>query len=171
VHDEYIGMTLDFSVHGKVRVIMQDYIEEMCVELDEEMGGIAATPAAAHLFTVNNKPVPPDEKAAESFHHYTAKVLFLSRRARPDIQTAVAFLCTRVKAPDEDDRKKLRRCIQYLRGSLDIILTLEADNLHVVEWWVDASYAVHPDMKSHTGATMTLGKGLVYSASTRHKIE
>jgi hypothetical protein len=28
---EYLGMTLDFSVDGKVRVIMLDYIEEMCV--------------------------------------------------------------------------------------------------------------------------------------------
>jgi hypothetical protein len=167
---EYLGMTLDFSVNGKVRVIMQDYIEEMCVKLEEEMGGIAATPAAAHLFTVNNEPVLLDEKASESFHHYTAKLLFLSRRARPDILMAVAFLCTRVKAPDEDDWKKFRRCIQYLRGSLDIILTLEADNLHVVKWWVDASYAVHPDMKSHTRATMTLGKGSVYSASTRQKL-
>jgi hypothetical protein len=75
-----------------------------------------------------------------------------------------------VKAPDEDDWKKLRRCIQYLKGSLDIILTLEADNLHVVKSWVDASYAVHPDMKSRTGATMTLGKGLVYLASMRQKL-
>jgi hypothetical protein len=49
-------------------------------------------------------------------------------------------------------------------------LTLEADNLQVVKWWVDASYAVHPDMKSHTGATMTLGKGSVYSASVRQKL-
>jgi hypothetical protein len=60
---EYLGMTLDFSVDGKVGVIMKDYIEEMCVELEEEMGGITATPAAAHLVTVNNEPVLLDEKA------------------------------------------------------------------------------------------------------------
>jgi hypothetical protein len=167
---EYLGMTLDFSVDGKVKVIMQDYIKEMLDELESDMDGIAATPAAPHLFTVNNEPVPLNEKEAELFHHFTAKLLFLSRRARPDIQTAVAFLTTRVKSPDEDDKKKLRRCMQYLRGTPEIVLTLEADNLHVVKWWVDGSYAVHPDMKSHTGATMTLGKGSVYSASTRQKL-
>ena len=32
---------------------------------------------------------------------------------------------------------------------------------------MDASYAVHPDMKGHTGATMTLGKGTVTSLSTK----
>eukprot|EP00978_Attheya_sp_CCMP212_P015107 scaffold38838_cov56-Attheya_sp.AAC.3 len=50
-------------------------------------------------------------------------------------------------------------------------LTLEADSLHIIKWWVDASYAVHPDAKSHTGGTpMLLGKGSVYSASLKLKL-
>jgi hypothetical protein len=49
-------------------------------------------------------------------------------------------------------------------------LTLEAQDLQVIKWWVDASYAVHPDMKSHTGGAMTLGKGTVYGTSTRQKL-
>ena len=42
--------------------------------------------------------------------------------------------------------------------------------MHVIIWWVDVSFAVHPDMKSHTGGTMSLGKGSAYSTSTCHKI-
>jgi hypothetical protein len=60
--------------------------------------------------------------------------------------------------------------MRYLRGTKDLPLTLEAENLHVVKWWIDGSFAVHPDMKSHTGATMTLGKGAVYSSSTRQTL-
>lgn len=41
--------------------------------------------------------------------------------------------------------------------------------LHIY-WWIDASYGVHPDMRSHTGATMSLGKGSVYSSSMKQKI-
>ena len=26
------------------------------------------------------------------------------------------------------------------------------------KWWVDSYYTIHPDMKSHTGIFMTLGK-------------
>ena len=44
----------------------------------------------------------PEEQAV-TFHHVTAQLLFVSQRARRDIQTAVAFLTTRVKEPDEDD--------------------------------------------------------------------
>ena len=42
--------------------------------------------------------------------------------------------------------------------------------MRIIKWWVDASYAVHPDMKSHTGACMSLGKGSIYSSSTRQKL-
>ena len=35
---------------------------------------------------------------------------------------------------------------------------------------VDSSYAVHPDMKSHTVINMTLGKGATYTASCKQKI-
>jgi hypothetical protein len=49
-------------------------------------------------------------------------------------------------------------------------LTLEGDEATIIKWWVDASFTVHPDMKSHTGGTMSMGKGSVYSASTRQKL-
>ena len=49
-------------------------------------------------------------------------------------------------------------------------LTLQADCMHVMKWWVDASFAVHPDMKSHTGGTLSFGKGSVYSTSTGQRI-
>ena len=68
---------------------------------------MATTPAAEHLFKVNETPTYLDEKEAMFFHHNVAKLLFLCKRACPDIQTAVAFLSTRVKHPDRDDYKKL----------------------------------------------------------------
>ena len=49
-------------------------------------------------------------------------------------------------------------------------LTLEADGTHVVKWWVDASFAVHPDMKGHTGGMMTMGRGAVYGVSRGQKL-
>ena len=37
-------------------------------------------------------------------------------------------------------------------------------------WWVDSSYAVHPDMKSHMGIFMTIGKGGMYTSSCKQKL-
>ena len=36
--------------------------------------------------------------------------------------------------------------------------------------YVDASYGVHPDMKSHTGCVIRIGRGPVYSKSTGQKL-
>jgi hypothetical protein len=60
--------------------------------------------------------------------------------------------------------------IQYLRATKDDYLTLSANSLHNVRWWVDASYAVHPDMKGHTGGAMSLGRGVIYGTSKRQKL-
>lgn len=59
----------------------------------------------------------------------------------------------------------------YLRDMVNMPLTLEADECDVVKWWVYAAFAVHPDMRSHTGGVMMLGKGgAIYGTSTRQKI-
>ena len=60
--------------------------------------------------------------------------------------------------------------MKYLNATRDMVLTLEADNLHTMKWHVDAAFAVHDDFKSHTGATMMLRKGAVVSMSRKQKL-
>ncbi len=43
-------------------------------------------------------------------------------------------------------------------GDVDKLI-LAANGTGVLSWYVDASFAVHPDMKGHTGGTMTMGTG------------
>jgi hypothetical protein len=65
---------------------------------------------------------------------------------------------------------KLRRLLEYLRGTMDMVLTLGADDLNSLHTWVDASYAVHPDMRSHTGGVISLGTGAVLCKSAKQKL-
>ena len=116
----------------------------------------------------NATPLSDDD--SDYFHHMVAKLLYLCKRVRPDIHTAVAVLTTRVAKPTIEDYKKLGHCIGYLREYPHLPLTLEVSANGVLEWWVDASFAVHPDMKSHTGAVFTMGKGAAYTMSTKQKI-
>jgi len=167
---EYLGMTIDYSLKGKVQIRMNDYIKQMLDELPPDMDGITATPASEHLFKVNKEnPNALDQNTSDMFHTNIAKLLFLCKCSRPDIQMAIAFLCTRVKGPDMDDYLKLRQVMCYLRWSLMLPLMLEANGMHVMKSWVDASFAVH-DMRSQTGADISLGKGAIYNSSTHQKI-
>ena len=45
-----------------------------------------------------------------------------------------------------------------------------ADNSRTLSWNIDASFAVHPDCKSHTGACLTLGHGNVLSLLLKERI-
>jgi hypothetical protein len=51
--------------------------------------------------------------------------------------------------------------MKYLRGTINMPLTLGAKNRSIVEWWVDASFAVHPGMRSHTGGALSMGLGAI----------
>jgi hypothetical protein len=171
VHD-YLGMTIDFTNKGEVKVTMIDYLKGVINDFPEVITGTAMPPATANLFDV----IPEDERKvlgeeqARAFHHPVAQLLFATTRARKDTQHTVAFLTTRVKSPDEDDWMKLKRLLKYIRGTIYMPLILKADCLNIVKWWVDASYATHGDCKGHTGATMSMGTGSITVISKKQKI-
>ena len=61
---------------------MEKYIYDMINELRIDMIGHASTPAANHLFEVNeNDPKYLSEDEAMKFHHVVAKLIFLCKRA------------------------------------------------------------------------------------------
>ena len=42
--------------------------------------------------------------------------------------------------------------------------------LHSICWWVDAAFGVHPNLRSHTGATLSFGKGSPFALSCKQKL-
>ena len=168
-HD-YLAMILDFSTPGVLKVDMVDYVKKMIDEFPEELTDKADHPWSERLFKVDDSSKKLDEKRASVFHTFVMKGMFVCKRARQDIQPAIAFLATRVQVSTEQDWKKLKKVLSFMKRTQDDVLTLEANDVQKIEWWVDASFAVHPDMRSHTGAYMTLGKGSVASISTKQKI-
>ena len=60
--------------------------------------------------------------------------------------------------------------MKFLNGTKNDVLTLSANSTNMVRWYADASFAVHPDMKSHIGIAMTMGKGAIISSSRKQKL-
>jgi hypothetical protein len=174
VHD-YLGMTLDYSVPGQVKIDMTDYVKLMNDDFEQydPSGKTAITPAAEHLFQVRDDAPKIPESKAKIFHNFAARGLFATKRSRPDIHTTISFLTTRVREPDEDDWKKLERMMRYLRGTPELALTLSGDETSIVKhvkWWIDGAHAVHTSMRSQTGAASSLGKGCIMSTSIKQKL-
>lgn len=175
VHDgpliSYLGMSLDFGVPGVVKITMPGYVNEMLDSLG--VVGSYTTPATPDIFEIGTtgEPEPPllSAKDAKEFHTVVAKLLYLAKRARPDILVAVTFLTTRVKAPNSNDNAKLMRVLKYLNGTRDLGICLRQDYKFPIAY-CDASYGVHVDGKSHSGLFITLGAGPIYVGSSKQKI-
>jgi hypothetical protein len=162
----YLGMTFDYSFTKEVRINMWDYLQNVIQEFPEEITGVCATPANDYLFKVREDGRKLSKELAEAFHHTVYQLLFAANRTRRDIQTAVSFLTTRVKAPDEDDWGKLVRVLKYLNGTRYMKLILGADEMKLnIHWYIDGSHQVHEDCQGQIGSLMTMGKGAAISSS------
>ena len=51
-----------------------------------------------------------------------------------------------------------------------MVLTLEANEKGIIQLFVDAAFAVHKDMRSHTGGMLSPGKGAIYASSRKQKL-
>ena len=131
---------------------------------------MVTSPARGHLRDVDPDCAQLDIKKSESFHSIVATLLWIMKRARLDLETAISFLCTRVSKSDEDDWKKLRRVIAYVKGTIDDVRIIGADSLSKIYTWIDAAYGVTSDMKSQTGGAMSLGLGVLHGKSVKQKL-
>ncbi len=164
VHD-YLGMTFDYSFTKEVMINMWDYLRKVIKEFPEEITGVYVTPASDHLFKVQEDGRKLSKELAEVFHHTVYQLLFATNRVRRDIQMAVSFLTTRVKAPDQDNWGKLVRVLKYLNGTQYTKLILSADEMKfTIHWYVDGSHQVHKDCRGQIGCLMTMGKGAAISS-------
>ena len=63
-----------------------------------------------------------------------------------------------MRNPDEDNWKKLRRLLGFLKLTIKLPPILRANGVNALKWRVDALYADHDDMRIHTGGTTSMGK-------------
>jgi hypothetical protein len=142
----------------------------MIEEFPDKLSGKTKMPWNENLFKVDPTSKCLETKQAKVFHMIVTKGMFLCKCGCQDIQPAITFMVTRVTEPNEGDWKKLVKMVNYLKATKDDILSMSADDTGMIKWHVDATFAIHKDMKSHTGATMTLGSGTICSISTKQKV-
>jgi hypothetical protein len=169
-HD-LLGMHMEMNRSNRtVEIEMKDQLQEAIDMFGEDVDKTVVTPALKNLFDVNESAAQLDDDRSDKFHSVVAKLLFIMKRARPDLETAVSFLMTRVSKSDEDDWRKLKRCLGSIKGTMSDKRVIGANNINELFVWVDASHAIHADMKGHTGGVMSLGTGILHGKSSKQKL-
>ena len=170
-HD-LLGMKIKINRADKtVTIDMRDQLKEAFEMFGEELDETVVSPARKNLFTTHDGECEElDEARSDIFHSVTAKLFFIMKRGRPDVETTVSYLMTRVSKSNERDWTKLKRCLGFLKGTIDDLRKIGADSLRDLHVWIDAAHAVHENMRGHTGGTMSMGTGTLHSKSSKQKL-
>jgi hypothetical protein len=165
----YLGISIDFAHPGEARLTMAGYVNEIVTT--SGVTGTARTPAADNLFDTDESDRVTEEVRVW-FHRVVAQLMYLAKRTRWECLPAVSYLATRVTRCTVVDVEKLHRLVRYIIGTADLGVVLRPGELGiVVRLYVDASYGVHHDGKSHTGACVVMGDtGAVHCTSTKQDI-
>jgi hypothetical protein len=141
----YLGMTIDYTTRGEVKITMLEFVDEIIAAFDKADptgGGTKSSVALENLFKVDGYCAKLRPKKAQESHTIVATTLYTAKRARPDTCTSITYLTSRVREPDKDDWNKLTHLVKYLRRSRDLPLIISARGSGILKWWVDISFAV-----------------------------
>ena len=166
----FLGMELEFIGNKQVAIGTVKYIKDMAEEFGIDLLKKVSSPAAKWLFTTNDKSPKLKQEMMDKYVRFVAKILWVEKRSRPDVETTVSFLVTRNKAPDKDDWCKLVRAMSWLYQTADDVRIIGADNLHEMLTFIDSAHAVHPNMRGHTGGLTTFGTGIIDQKSSKQKM-
>ena len=89
---KYLGMTIHWTIVGKVVFTMYNYLEDILVEAPLNFDVEDVTPAVSELFSVNETHQKVDATTAYLFHRIVTRFLYVAKRARPDLQVAIETL-------------------------------------------------------------------------------
>ena len=95
----YLGMTLGYSICGRFKITMFDYIEEIITAFEKAALGKHSTKSSAaptNLFVVDEDCKKLKQSKVVEFHNLVANTTYATKRACPDTCTAISFLTMRI---------------------------------------------------------------------------
>ena len=173
----FLGMEIGFLEKGKLKLGLVQYITGMIEELEEALEPYGENldrnyphPAARWLFTVKPDTEDLAEEKADIFRKFVAKLIWVMKRGRPDVEPTISFLSSRVKGPDKDDWHKFKRLMCWIKKTKTDVRIIGADDLLNMIVMIDSAHAVHDDMRGHTGGITSFGTGIVDQKSSKQKM-
>jgi hypothetical protein len=99
-------------------------------------------------------------------------VNYLAIKTRPDLAYSTSRCGSNMHNPTKQDMNNVDRILQYIYNTKELGITFSASEDSQLYAFIDASYANHPDRKSHYGVSMHYGRnnGAFHVASKKMRI-
>ena len=137
---KYLGMALDYSTVGQVKITMLDYIDGIFGSFDKSDptgGGAKSSTAPAVIFNVDEGCKKLSTKVSVDFHCLVEKILFATKWDRPDTCIKISFLTMRGREPDNDNWSNFVYLMKYIIGTRNLPLILSSNRSVIIKWWID----------------------------------
>jgi len=60
--------------------------------------------------------------------------------------------------------------MKYIRGTRTLPLILSANGSGILKWWIHSAFAIHPNMRGHSGGCFSLGRRFSIMGCTKQKL-
>ena len=170
--EDFLGINIAYLDNGSILLSQPHKIAQ--IAKDYNLLGVAPprVPMSSSFNDEYQNDAPPCD--VKKYLSLLGRLMFVVK-TRPDIAYALNRLATRSHCATERDFKALLRVASYLYGSRELGLKMNkssADDRAAatrLACYVDASYATHPDCKSHTGYCFSLGNTMAMFFSRTFK--
>ena len=129
--NKLMGMDIEFIEEKTAKIMKIDDITEYFDAYGETIVKETNTPAKHNVSEVGNLEQLSEEKM-DLVRHIVAKLLYVSKRSRVDIDLEISFLCTRISYGTTQDWKKMRRLLNYLYETVNMSRII-GDNIRYVK--------------------------------------
>jgi hypothetical protein len=168
--ESYLGMSIEQSDdRSTIKLNMKKAASDLVEKYLTPDTKIATSPAAADLFDQDDGDNTGVD--AKAFLSIVMSLMYLARLTRPDILLAVTYLATKGHNPSKQDLKKLHRVLRYLKGTIDLGVTIHCTDMQIY-CHCDASYGAHANGTSHTGFVISIGAegSYLHARSAKQKV-
>jgi hypothetical protein len=161
---KYLRLTQDYTIRCQVKISMLEFVDEIWQLTTKWIRNREKQKLVLHqrIYSRKARTVRSWPKISRRY----SLILWQKQHARPDTCTFIAFLTTRMRAPDME----IVTPDEVFEGTRKLPLILSANGNGILKWRVDASFAVHPILRGHSGGGLSLGRGFPISCSTKQKI-
>lgn len=161
VMDHHYGLSISFlslSIvsspnHRIIKISQTGYIRNFISEVEKKYEIVPSVFPASRMFldpiSMSGGTVL-DKKRARVFRSYLMTLMYVALRTRFDIQFVVVCLSSYMQKPTDVHLQHLFKLIGYLKVNSDVHLTYGSVLREPIEAYIDASFALYPDMKGQS---------------------
>lgn len=159
----YLGLEIERDVHGNFLVSQSSYIQKIISDIGLHDSKISPYPLDPNF---GKTTLIDDEFLLDNnlYQKFIGCLLYVSINSRPDISASVSILARRVSRPTKGDWNELKRVVKYLKGTINLKLTLSRveQNNEIFFGYADADWAENKDdRKSNSGYIFKVFGGAV----------